>query len=62
LAEALGRRRADRGSEPTFVSDAFPGLRPLTIPSHSKPLKRFTALSVLDQLEEDIAEWERIVT
>ena len=58
LAQALGRRRVDRGSEPTYVSDPFPTLRPATIPSHSKPLKKYTALSVLNQLEEDVSAWD----
>jgi|Deesub1362A_J573_1020465.scaffolds.fasta_scaffold09066_4 hypothetical protein len=58
IAISLGRRRSKRGKEPTYVSEPFPHLRPLSIPSHSKPLKRFTASSILDQLEEDVAEWE----
>jgi len=38
-----------------FVSD-FP-IRPLAIPSH-RMVKEFTAKSILNQLEEDIAHWE----
>lgn len=58
LAEALGRARHPRGSEPAWVSKRFPWLRPLTIPHHSKEIKRYTAHSILDQLEEDLSAWE----
>jgi|RhiMetdeSRZDD1v2_1073273.scaffolds.fasta_scaffold445779_2 hypothetical protein len=58
LAQALGRQRAKRGSEPTWVSSVFPDLRPLSIPHHSKEVKRFTAESILDQLEMDVHRWE----
>jgi len=36
----------------------FPDLRPLSIPHHSKEVKRFTAESILDQLEMDVHRWE----
>lgn len=57
LAESLGRRRFNRGKEPTYVSEPFPDLRPVSIPSH-RTLKRFTAVGILDQLDEDIFRWE----
>ena len=62
VANGLGRRSAQRGKEPTYVSDQFPNLRPISIPSHSKPLKRFTAMSILDRLEDDVAAWEEVLT
>jgi transposase len=58
LAKKLGRRRFDRGKEPTYVSDPFPDARPVTIPSHPGALKRFTASNILDQLEGDLSRWE----
>ena len=58
LAKALGRTRHPRGSEPTWVNKRFRWLRPLTIPHHSKELKRYTVHSILDQLEEDLSAWE----
>ena len=61
IAVALGRRRSKRGDEPTYLSDSFPDLRPLTIPSHSRPLKRGTALNILDQLEQDVIAWEQVL-
>jgi hypothetical protein len=61
LARSLGRRRSKRGKEPTYVSEPFLDLRPVSIPSHPGPLKRFTAVSILDQLEEDIFRWEEIL-
>jgi hypothetical protein len=59
LAKALGRTRAKRGSEPTWVSTPFPDLRPLSIPHHSKEVNRFTAESILDQLEGDADAWQQ---
>jgi hypothetical protein len=60
LAKTLGRKRVKRGSEPTWVNETFPALRPLSIPHHSRDVKRFTAESILDQLEaQDVAAWER---
>ena len=54
VARALGRVRHKRGKEPTWVNENMPELRPLTIPHHSTDLNRFTAASILDQLEGDI--------
>jgi hypothetical protein len=51
LATRCGRRRHPRGKEPAWV---MPGRHPLTIPHHSRELKRFTARSILDVLEEDL--------
>lgn len=59
LAESLGRKLAPRGKENTYVSTFFP-LRPLAIPSH-RVVKEFTAKSILDQLEEDIFQWEEYI-
>lgn len=56
LAKAVGRVRHKRGSEPTWINRDFSQLRPLSIPRHSKDLNRFTAASILDQLEEDL-DW-----
>jgi hypothetical protein len=58
IAKSLGRRRSNRGKEPTYVSDPFPDLRPVSIPSHRGTLNRFTASSILDQLDEDVFRWE----
>ena len=54
LATALGRKRNNRGKEPTFVSELLPQTRPITIPEHPRALKKGTAGSILDRLEEDI--------
>ena len=58
FAQALGRKRSKGGKEPTWVSPVFPDLRPVSIPHHSKDLNRFTAGSILDQLEEDLIRHE----
>jgi hypothetical protein len=60
LAKALGRKRAKRGKEPTFISEWLPQSRPLSIPHHSKALKKGTASSILDQLEKDIDDLEEL--
>jgi hypothetical protein len=59
FAQRLGRSlNPGRGKHPTFVNLHFPHLRPLSIPSHSIPLKKNTARSILEQLEEDLECWE----
>jgi hypothetical protein len=58
LAERLGRKRVNRGKEPTFESEF--NIPVLTIPMHgSKKLKRGTQKSIFIQLEDDFIEWER---
>lgn len=58
LAKRLGRTKADRGKEPTWVSP-FP-LYPLSIPDHGggKDLANGTKNSILNQLEDDILAWD----
>lgn len=56
LAEAVGRRRGTRGKEPTWVSEQFPA-RPLSIPAQ-RVVNRYTALGILDDLEQDLDEIE----
>jgi hypothetical protein len=58
LARALGRSRVKRGKEPTWENKEIAGLRPLTIPHHSTELNKYTADSILDQLEGDIERIE----
>ena len=54
LAEALGRKMAKRGKEPTWVNSKFRHLRPISIPRHSGDLNKYTARGILRQLEEDL--------
>jgi len=62
LAQELGRVRSKRGKEPTWISERFPDLRPLSIPHHgSRDLNRFTAGSIIDQLELDLERWEEVM-
>jgi len=60
LARALGRKLANRGKEPTFISEMLPQSRPLSIPHHSTALKPGTARNILDQLEKDIDDLEEL--
>jgi hypothetical protein len=46
-----------RGKEPTFISIAFPELRPISIPRH-RYIKPFTAESIIDSFELDLNTWE----
>ncbi len=62
LARALGRKRAERGKEPTFISTLLPQSRPLSIPHHSATLKIGTARNILDQLEKDLDDLEELIT
>ncbi len=58
VAKALGRKQVKHGSY-TWESDVFPNLPPLSIPHHSKRVKRFTAEGILDQLvAQDVFAWE----
>ena len=61
LAEKLGRKKVKRGKEPTYESELLPKSRPLTIPKHSRALNKYTAGSILDQLDQDIFELEIII-
>ncbi len=65
LALKLGRKRikGKRSKEPTFVSKAFPQLRPLFIPLHGGgQIAPGTATQVLDQLEaDDLTQWRRVL-
>jgi hypothetical protein len=54
LAESLGRELYKRGKEPNYVSTIMPKKRPISIPNHPGSLNKFTAGSILDDLEQDI--------
>jgi hypothetical protein len=59
LARRLGRRKEDRGKHPIYASEAFPHLRPLSIPDHKgRDLPPGTKNSILNQLEEDLDAWD----
>jgi hypothetical protein len=61
LARALGRKLANRGKEPTFISEMLPLSRPLSIPHHATSIKTGTARNILDQLEKDIDDLEELL-
>jgi hypothetical protein len=62
IAKSLGRKQSDRGKEPTWINAQFPSLRPLSIPHHgTSDLNKFTARSILGQLEEDIEKWSQLL-
>jgi len=54
LAKSLGRKIANRGHEPNYISVFLPRNRPISIPNHPGAMARFTAENILDQLEQDI--------
>ena len=57
LAKSFGLRREKRGKEPTYVSDDFPNLNPLSIPSH-REINPFTAKDILDDLDRYLCAWK----
>lgn len=63
IAISLERRLAKgaevRGKGPAFISTAFPNANPITIPNHAgKTIKKGTAHSILNQLDEDVSRFE----
>jgi len=60
LARQLGRQGAGkRGKEPMWESKEFPSLFVLSIPKHGgRDIPLGTKNSILDQLEDDVLEWE----
>ncbi|MDQ3747877.1 MAG: hypothetical protein M3367_02510 [Acidobacteriota bacterium] len=58
IAKTLGRVRSkSRTSEPTFVSTLL-NTNVITIPDHARGLNKITALSILNQLEDDVNKFE----
>lgn len=63
LAKALGAREVNRGKEPTFASDSFPWLRPISIPNHKgRDIPTGTRNNILNQLEDYLAEWDQTLS
>ena len=58
LAHQLGRERSQRGKEPTYESTLLPKRAPISIPNHPGSLNKFTAGSILDDLEKDVFDIE----
>jgi hypothetical protein len=59
LASKLGRKKVKRGSEPTWESQVFTHLYPLSIPHHGgKDIPIGTRRSIIDHLQEDVFAWE----
>lgn len=54
LAKSLGRIPYPRGKGPTFINPRLPRSKPLTIPNHPGALPRYTAESILEQIEGDL--------
>jgi len=54
IARSLGRRRHDRGKEPTWISELLPDARPISIPSHRGDLNKYTARRILELLDADL--------
>lgn len=63
LAVRLGRKKVDRGKHPMYESEAFPHLRPLSIPNHKgRDLPSGTKNSILNQLEDDLDAWDEALS
>jgi hypothetical protein len=62
VAKRLGRTKVKHGAY-TWENGTFPTLPPLSIPHHSRGLKRFTAEGILDQLQaQDVEAWRARLT
>lgn len=61
FARKIGRRPAEHGSQPAWVSKWLPGQRPVSIHPHAKDLNRFTAGDIIDQFEDDLDKLEERV-
>jgi len=59
LAEAVGRTRSKRGKHPTYVTPRRPAL---SIPHHSRPMKRRTKDNILTTIEGDLTIIEEQLT
>ncbi len=58
IAKMLGRVRSkERTNEPTFISTLL-NTNVITIPDHAKGLNKYTALNILNQLEDDVYKLE----
>lgn len=58
IAGSLGRKRVKHGAY-TWENIVFPKLAPVSIPHHSKDVKRFVAENILDHLMQyDVPAWE----
>jgi hypothetical protein len=55
IAKKLGRKKVNRGKEPTYE---IAGRYPLTIPGHPGTLAVGTAASILNQLDDDLVALE----
>lgn len=58
LAQRLGRKLANRGKEPCWISEVFPELRPVSSWGHRGDLRIGTQRNIVDQLEDDLLAWE----
>lgn len=59
-SEVDGSQAAKKEKTRHRVSELLPIARPLSIPSHSRQLNRYTAKAILDQLEEDLDALEKL--
>ena len=58
LARSVGRVRHKRGKEPSWVSTVFPEAPPVSIPNHPGDLSKYTARSILNELEADLDRFD----
>ena len=54
-----GGDRAGQQARPQWISSVLPESRPISIPGH-KSIKTYTAVSILDCFEEDLARLEEL--
>lgn len=60
LARKVGRKKVDRGKEPTWTRERDPALSPpLSIPHHSTDLSIGVCRSIVITLLDDCDDWEQ---
>lgn len=60
FVEALGREKAKRGKEGTYISTLLPYSTPLSIPNH-RSFNKYTAGNILDSFEQDLFALEEML-
>lgn len=59
VARQLGMEKEEGGRHPTFASNVFPHLRPLSIPDHKgREMAPGTKHSILNAFEDHINAWD----
>jgi hypothetical protein len=62
FAQKLGRKRHNRGKEPTYVSTLLEWRHPISIPNHPGDMGKGLAIKILNDLRDDLDELREIAS